>query len=342
MPAHYDPAHAYDPHHHVADAGGLQRTAEAWRKQHDIPPASADSVRVHLLVVDAQADFSFPQGALFVAGRSGTGAMDAHRRLVEFIYAHLHRISEITCTLDTHQPYQIFFPSAHLDEGGNHPPAHTVVCAEELRAGRYRPNPAMAAQLGVDPAWLRKQFVHYCEQLEIEDKYRLYLWPYHCMLGSPGHTLAGVVEEARLFHSFARGAADVPAVKGDNPLSERYSVFREEVTTCWDGRPIPGAQKNTRLIQSLFRADAVLVAGLASSHCVKESLEDLREEIRARSPGLAQKVYILEDCTAPVVIPSGPDFTEEAERAFQTFADAGMHRVQSTEPLERWMELPPS
>jgi nicotinamidase-related amidase len=198
----------------------------------------------------------------------------------------------------------------------------------------------MARQIGADPVWLQKQFVHYCEALEAAGKYQLYLWPYHCLLGSNGHRLAGVVEEARLFHSFARGAANLPEIKGGNPLSERYSIFKEEVTTCWDGRPIPGAQKNTRLIKTLLQADMVVLAGLASSHCVKESIADLLSDIQAHDPALARKVYILQDCTAPVVIPGGPDFTDDAERALQNFRDAGMHLVTSTTPLQSWPDRP--
>jgi len=339
LPPHSDPPPG-DAAGRPADAGGLQRAAEDWARRHAIPPAREDRVRVRLLVVDAQWDFSHPEGALYVAGRSGTGGLDANRRLAAFVYRHLHRITEITCTLDTHHPFQVFFPCAHLDEQGRHPPPHTEISAEEYLHGRYRPDPAMAHQLGVEPGWLAKQFVHYCQQLERSGKHRLCLWPYHCLLGSPGHRLAGPLEEARLFHAFARGAANVPETKGDNPLSERYSVFQEEVATCWDGRPIPGVLRNHRLIRSLLEEDAVLVAGLASSHCVRESVADLLGAVRARDPALARRIYLLEDCTAPVVIPGGPDFTDEAERAFRAFEEAGMRRVRSTDPLEAWLEVP--
>jgi len=30
------------------------------------------------------------------------------------------------------------------------------------------------------------------------------------------------------------------------------------------------------------------------------------------------------------------DYTDEANAAFQRFADAGMHVVRSTEPIENW------
>lgn len=340
LPDHYEEAHSFQAAFGVPDVHALQRQAETWRERQRLHPVGGDKVRVHLLVIDDQFDFTFPEGALFVAGRSGKGAQEAQDNLVRFIYAHLHRISQITCTLDTHLPFQVFFPSAHLRSDGSHPAPHTIISAEDYRLGRFRPNPAMAAQLGVDPVWLQRQFQHYCERLEASGKYQLYLWPYHCLLGANGHRLAGVIEEARLFHGFARGAENLPEIKGGNPLTEHYSIFSPEVVDCWDGRPIPGAQKNTRLIKTLLTADAVLLAGLASSHCVKESIADLLGEIRAQDPQLARKVYILRDCTAPVVVPGGLDFTDAAEKAFAEFQQAGMNLVASTDPLDSWPGFP--
>jgi nicotinamidase-related amidase len=339
LPDHWSPAHAGDSRYGVDDVWALERAAERWREAHGLRPAGGDVRRIHLLVIDAQVDFSFPDGALYVAGRTGTGAVDANRRLAEFVYRNLHRLTQVTCTMDTHLPFQVFFPSAHLAADGGHPAPHTVIAADDYRRGRYRPNPAMARQIGCDPVWLQKQMVHYCERLEASGKHQLYLWPYHCLLGSNGHRLAGVVEEARLFHAFARGAANLPEIKGGNPLSERYSIFREEVTTCFDGRPIPGAQKNTQLVRKLLDSDAVVLAGLASSHCVKESIADLLDDIVQQDPDLARRVYILRDCTAPVVVPGGPDFTDDAEAALRRFSAAGMHVVDTATPIDAWPDI---
>ncbi len=196
-PSHYNVKHAFTAAHAVGDVGALQVAAESWRTQHDIKPVGGDRVRVHLLIIDDQYDFTFPEGALFVGGRSGKGAMTAQDRLCRFIYGNLDRLTQITTTMDTHLPFQIFFPSAHLDQSGRHPAPHTMISAADYRSGRFRPNPAMARQLGVDPVWLERQFVHYCEKLEERGKYQLYLWPYHCLLGTNGHRLAGVIDEAR-------------------------------------------------------------------------------------------------------------------------------------------------
>jgi nicotinamidase-related amidase len=47
-------------------------------------------------------------------------------------------------------------------------------------------------------------------------------------------------------------------------------------------------------------------------------------------------VYLLEDCTSPVVVPGIVDYTDSANEAFQRFSRAGMHLVQSTQPLADW------
>ena len=73
------------------------------------------------------------------------------------------------------------------------------------------------------------------------------------------------------------------------------------------------------------------------SHCVAcDDFSPALPEIQARDPNLAQKVYLLEDCTSAVVVPDVVDFTDQANETFQGFADAGMHLVQSTQPVEEW------
>lgn len=335
IPNFYQEDHSRNPDYQP-DRSALQATALAWKKQYALKSVGSDKLKVHLLVIDAQRDFGFPNGALFVGGKSGTGAMDDHDRLAKFIYRYVWLISQETLTMDTHLPFQIFHPAAHLTENNDHPSPNTMISAEEYRKGKYRPNPAMAAQIGADPVWLQKQFIYYCEQLEKTGKYQLTIWPYHCMLGSPGHALVGIIEEARLFHCFARGAANIPEIKGGNPLTEHYSIFRPEVTTCWDGKPLSNAQKNTRLIETLIKNDVVIITGQAKSHCVAWSIDDFLNEIVATDKQLAKKVYLLEDCSSAVVIPGIIDFTEQATKAYQKFADAGMNVVKSTDPIETW------
>lgn len=338
LPSLFDPRHAADSRYRP-DAAAIATAAADWRAQHAIRPAASDEARVHLLLIDVQKDFCFPDGSLYVAGRTGTGAVDDSRRIAELIYRDLGTITEITTTLDTHLAYQIFFPSFWRDQGGAPLAAFRTVTADEIASGAVRPDPAMAKWLcGGNYTWLCKQVLHYAKELERAGKYQLYLWPPHCLLGSDGHALAGVIHEARLFHSFARTAQSSVEVKGGNPLTENYSVLRPEVLSRFDGGAL--AQRNTQFVQTLLAADAVVIAGQAASHCVKSTIDDLLDEIAAVDPALAKKVYLVTDCMSAVTVPGGPDFTDQAEAALQRFADAGMHLVESTEPITSWLEAP--
>jgi nicotinamidase-related amidase len=335
FPPHYDPIQTVAAEYPGTAPQALFAPAMAWQQAHSLRPAADDARRAHLLVIDMQVDFCFPSGALYVAGRSGTGGTDALRRTVEFMYRYMPWISEITCTLDSHVPGQVFFPGAHLTEDGAPVAPHTVITAADYRAGRYRPNPALAAQLGVTTEWLTHQVTDYCTRLEATGKYALYVWPYHCLVGTAGHRLAGVLADACLFHAFARGAANAPVLKGDSPLTENYSVFAPEVTTCWDGQPMPGAVRHEALLKRLLTADVILVAGLASSHCVAASVADLLAFVQEHNPYLAHRIVLLRDAMAPVVVP-GADFTDAAEQALASFEAAGARVLTTDDPVEAW------
>ena len=64
------------------------REATAWADEHGLSPAATDATRVCLLAVDVQNTFCAPGFELFVAGRSGTGALDDSRRVCAFVTTH--------------------------------------------------------------------------------------------------------------------------------------------------------------------------------------------------------------------------------------------------------------
>jgi nicotinamidase-related amidase len=175
---------------------------------------------------------------------------------------------------------------------------------------------------------------HYVRELAARDKYDLMIWPYHAILGGPGHALVSSVHEAMFFHSIARSSPSRHEVKGSHPLTEHYSAFGPEVTEDHRGRSL--ATGSSALIDTLLAFDRVVVAGQAKSHCLAWTVSDLLEEVGRRDASVARKVYLLEDCTSPVVVPDAVDFTEPADAAFERFRGAGMHVVRSTEPVADW------
>ena len=336
IPAHFDASKVGEvwrvPYQERAAA------AKAWAKQHNITPALADKRRICLLIIDAQNTFCLPEFELFVAGRSGKGAVEDNIRLCEFIYRNLGVISTIAPTMDTHTAMQIFHAIFWVNAAGEHPTPATLISLDDLKAGVWQVNPAVAYNIA-DHNYekLQQHAFHYAKKLSADGKYPLTVWPYHSMLGGIGHALVSAVEEAIFFLNIARCSQTIFELKGNNPLTENYSVLRAEVLEDIHGQPI--AQKNLNLIKKLLEFDVVIVAGQAKSHCVAWTVDDLLTEIMARDPQLAKKVYLLADCTSPVVIPGVIDFTEQADAAFQKFANAGMHVVKSTDAIANWLDL---
>ena len=118
------------------------REARAWAREHGAAAGRRGRVRVCLVAVDVQNTFCIPGFELFVAGRSGTGAVDDNRRLCEFLYRNLGTITQVVPSLDTHHAMQIFHAIWLVDERGEHPPPYTLVI------GRGRRARALAGQPG--------------------------------------------------------------------------------------------------------------------------------------------------------------------------------------------------
>lgn len=313
-----------------------QRSEEArsWAKNYGIPPSVDDQFKVCVVAVDVQNTFCIPGFELYVAGRSGTGAVDDNRRLSEFIYLNLDVITQICPTMDTHQVMQIFHPLYLLKDCGEHPQPFTLISQEDVEKGVWRFNPALNYSFQIGEGYGQRHLLYYTKQLREGGKYDLTIWPYHGMLGGIGHALVASVEEAIFFHSVARYSQADYHVKGDRPFTEHYSVLGPEVVKGPEGETI--GQKSDKFFKKLLDFDAVIIAGQAKSHCVAWTIDDLLEDIIAQDRRLVEKVYLLDDCTSPVVVPGVMDYTGQAEAAFRRFKDAGMHVVKSTDPIETW------
>jgi nicotinamidase-related amidase len=337
IPPHFDATEVGTvwrvPYEHRATA------AEHWALTHKLAPASQDQRRVCLLLVDCQNTFCIPGFELFVSGRSGSGAVEDNLRLCRFIYRNLSAITQIIPTLDTHTALQIFHPVFWIDRNGDHPKGgQTIITLKDVVGGKWKVNPAVAPLGAADgPEALQRYAVHYVRSLTESGKYPLLVWPYHSMLGGIGHALVSAVEEAVFFHSVARKCAPRFRIKGDNPLTEHYSVLRPEVQTDQDGRPIAAPDRD--FVQTLLDYDAIIIAGQAKSHCVAWSVDDMISEARGRGQTAVRKIYLLEDCTSAVVVPGVVDFTDQADAAFRRFAAAGVQIVQSTVPMHQWLEV---
>jgi nicotinamidase-related amidase len=328
IPSHFNPNKVGEVWRVNYQKGSTE--AREWANIHEIKPASTDKNRICLLLIDVQNTFCIPDFELFVGGKSGKGAIEDNVRLCEFIYRNLKTITTIIPTLDTHTSMQIFHPIFWINPAGEHPtPATTNITQTDIEKGIWKVNPAVAFSLNYSYEFLEKHAYHYVTKLTENGKYPLTVWSYHSMLGGIGHALVSAVEEAIFFHCIARNSQTQFEIKGDNPLTENYSVLRPEVIEGFDNELI--AQKNSRLIQQLLEYDAVVIAGQAKSHCVAWTVDDLLTEIQIIDANLAKKIYLLEDCTSPVVVPGIVDYSDAANAAYERFVHAGMNVVKSVD-----------
>jgi nicotinamidase-related amidase len=305
------------------------RQASDWARLHSLKPASVDVTKNWLLLIDVQNTFCIPGFELYVGGRSGRGAVEDNTRLCKFIYRNLGNITTITATMDTHMAMQVFHAIFFVDQNGDHPAPYTDIYASELRDGKWTFNPALAPQFDIAPEYGQQMMIHYAEELQRSGKYAMTIWPYHAMLGGIGHALVPSVEEALFFHSVARLSQVDIVTKGNTPFSENYSVIGAEVLTGPMDEPI--GRHDQKFIQQLQECDRLIIAGQAKSHCVAWTVSDLLEDIALTDLELAKKVYLLDDCSSPVVVPGVVDHTDAADAAYERFAKAGMNIVKSTD-----------
>ena len=159
----------------------------------------------------------------------------------------------------------------------------TTITAAQLRAGDYVPRDASAL--------LRVAI--YLDALEQRGRYTHMVWPVHCEIGSWGHGVHASVLAACGDWQQQRQRATTAVFKGMNPWTENYSALQAEVPDPAD----PSTQLNTRLLAELDTADLLLIAGEASSHCVRATTEHLLQHLPSGRP---ERIVLLTDCMSAV------------------------------------------
>lgn len=247
---------------------------------------------IHLLVIDPQNDFcDLPPDYLPVDPIAGTrqapalavtGAHSDMQRLASFVRVGAAGITHITVTLDSHHRLDIAHPTFWRTGDGSAVTPFTPITAAQVRDGRYLPR---------DPASLPRTLT-YLDELESRGRYTLMVWPVHCEIGTWGHNVHADLRAAYNDWEERQLAVVDLVTKGSNPWTEHYSAVQAEVPDASD----PGTQLNERLIATLDQADLIVIAGEASSHCVKATTEHVVEILT----GHLGRVVLLTDCMSPV------------------------------------------
>jgi nicotinamidase/pyrazinamidase len=302
LPRLYDPAKIeaiYEPDLQAAYLAGLDDYQNA---------ADDDSPQVLLWLVDMQGDFIYPapRGRLSVPN-----ALEDARRTIQWIYRNTHYISKIAASLDTHTPFQIFYPTWWKRPNGEPPPPYTIITAEQVLAGDWVPV--------FEPEWS----VHYVKTLETVGKKQLMIWPFHCMEGTTGRSLLPALSEAIMYHSGARQAQPEFLPKGTIPYTEYYSVVEPEVKYP----DHPDGKVNVAFLQAVARFDLIYVAGQARSHCVLETMNSvIRHFWKERE--IIREFRFLDDCSSSIA---------GFEARLSEFKEYGVKMVMSTDPIQEEM-----
>lgn len=304
--------------------------AEIYRMKHRVPVVNLEDPEIVLTLVDMNRDFCDPNGSLAVAG-----AMSDQRRQVEFIYRHMRYLKQIILTADSHPTTMVTTPHFLIDSNGNHPePKVTTFEESDFVKGKWRVNPTIVSMLpgGYTEEFINEFLAYYSQKLVELERPQLRTWPEHCRTATRGQSLMGVLDEAVMFHEYVRGTINPVITKGESPYLECFSALGPDILTFHDGTPIPLAQENRRLLDNIFLAEAWIVGGQASTHCVPATVLRVLE----KQPWLAKATYYLEDAMSPV---EGLEFL--ADEAKVKLSALGVHFVKTTDPIENWPGIMP-
>lgn len=304
LPAFYNPATVG-----TAFTPDVTRAVADGRAQ-NLQPATTDTTRIALVLVDMQVDFIHQDGALYVPG-----AIEDSRRVTEWIYRHVGNLTKIYASLDSHYPIQIFSPTWWQDAQGDHPAPFTVITSDDVRAGRW--------SAIYEPEWS----LSYVTALENQHKKQLMIWPYHTLIGTPGHDLTPALYEAISYHTAARQAQPTFITKGEIAKTEHYSMLEPEVKVPEH----PQGTLNQAFLDELKTFDLVYIAGEAKSHCVLETVNSIMRHFQDDS-ALIGKLRLLEDAMSSVDHPE-INFDNIANEALAIHRNNGLKLVTTEDKL---------
>ncbi len=246
-----------------------------------------------LFIVDPQNDFCDPRGALAIPGAEGD-----MKRLATHLSYQGDAIDHLVISLDSHHAFDIAHPSFWMDEDGHSPSPFTVIGRENL--SQYRP-----AREDLYSAW----GAYYVSELERLGRYQLMIWPEHCLIGSWGHCVyPDLFQEVQHWERRKKKQTEY-VLKGLSPKTEHYSVFHAEVEDREDEKTL----LHEGLLTLFLRYRTIFIAGEASSHCVRATVEDMLEYVEP------SRMVLLKNAMSPV-----KGFEDEEKAFFEDIRRRGV------------------
>jgi len=262
-----------------------------------------------LLIIDPQNDFCdlppdyCPNHPLLGKSKPSLPVNGAHadmQRLAKWIQREIANIDDINISLDSHHYYDIAHPVFWRKNNGEDVAPFTQITAEQIRNGAF--SPKKEAHL--------KYVLEYLDTLEKQGRHTLMVWPVHCQVGSWGHGVHVDILAACNQWQAQRQRCVSDIFKGQSPWTEHYSALEAEVPDPSD----PDTLLNKAWLNKLDKAEKLIIAGEASSHCVRFTVEHLLQYLPSGKP---ERLVLLVDAMSPVAgfEASHQEFITQAQNA---------------------------
>ena len=217
------------------------------------------------------------------------------------------KIDSVVATLDSHHKMHIANPSFWIDSetGKKHPTPFTFISSDDIKQKKWIPRRDLGTELKkyIDPSIftssaqngdnfdIEKYCVEYATKLEEGGRFKIIIWPEHCLIGSPGHCIVPDVLDAMDCWIEATGKTVHFVHKGQNLLTEMYSALKAEV-------PIDASTSfSYDLMNELLQSERLLVCGQALSHCVNFTVRDIVDHWPAER---RSDIVLLVDCASTI------------------------------------------
>jgi nicotinamidase-related amidase len=291
--------------------------------------------KINVLIIDPQVDFH--EGG----GLAVEGADDDSSLIAQFLLDNTQNINKVFVSLDTHTPNHIGHPGYWkvVNEDGTVAPDQTA--PKDYTVFSHYSDTAIKGSDGKFYAPKRagedilKWTINYVKNIATYGKGPALIWPTHCIETTEGHRVTPLLRDALKL----LGNKVEYHIKGQNELSEMYSIFKAEIEVplalstaakAYSGSESKlkssskidnlsdvqdGVFLNTGYNTGLFTALVkdkykIVVCGEALSHCANWSLRDLVEELigrttytaTVRARGLPEAVASYTTGVAPVKI----------------------------------------
>jgi nicotinamidase/pyrazinamidase len=238
------------------------------------------SKKTLLFVIDYQNDFCDPKGSLFVGG-----ANDDVVRATSFLSKYQSKIDGIYLTQDSHYVQHVAHGNQWVNDKNQHPAPFTIIEESDVLNGVWHASHPLR----------QKDYVAYVKELTKNNRFKLCIWPEHCLIGTWGHGFVPSFAEAVVNWSRTRKIPYNVTTKGSNIRSEHYGAIEADVPDDNDA----STKTNTVLIDNLQRADDLIIMGEASTHCVLNTLR----QVAKYGAEHVKKFIIFSDTMSPVPIP---------------------------------------